>query len=347
MNKLARWAPAIVAPIAVAAVALGAPALAAGSSAPSADSVEELIELVQSGKDAQYSGVVTQTSDLGLPELPDTSNGMYAGSIDSPSEALAEAASDHELRVFVGGPEQKRLQVLDDLAERDVIVNGDTVWLWDSRENTAVQGTIPDAAGEQPTDRTPAELAQRFLDETTPTTDVRIDSGTTVAGRAADVLVLDPRTDDTLIGEVAIAVDAETGVPLRVAVAAAGQSDPAFEVSFTSIDYSAPDAALFEFTPPEGAEVISKEHGSHDRERGEAPAHSVTGEGWSAIVEATVPEGEEQGDAEAADLLDQLTVPVDGGRGVQTSLVSVLLTDDGRVLAGAVPLESLVAAAGS
>ena len=52
--------------------------------------------------------------------------------------------------------------------------------------------------------------------------------------------------------------------------------------------------------------------------------------------------------AEASATLEGLTTPVDGGRALQTSLLSVLQTDDGRVLAGSVPVDTLVEyAAGS
>ena len=44
-------------------------------------------------------------------------------------------------------------------------------------------------------------------------------------------------------------------------------------------------------------------------------------------------------------LLDQVLVPVSGGRALETSLVSVLLTSDGRVLVGAVSIDQLQAAA--
>jgi len=44
-------------------------------------------------------------------------------------------------------------------------------------------------------------------------------------------------------------------------------------------------------------------------------------------------------------LLGELTTAVTGGRVISTALVSVLLTDDGRVFAGAVPSERLQAAA--
>ena len=48
--------------------------------------------------------------------------------------------------------------------------------------------------------------------------------------------------------------------------------------------------------------------------------------------------------AGAQALLEQALLEVDGGRALQTSLVSVLITDDGRILAGAVGIDQLVAA---
>jgi hypothetical protein len=44
-------------------------------------------------------------------------------------------------------------------------------------------------------------------------------------------------------------------------------------------------------------------------------------------------------------ILSQLTTPVEGGHVLQTTMLTVLITDDGRVLAGAVPVDSLLAAA--
>ena len=47
-----------------------------------------------------------------------------------------------------------------------------------------------------------------------------------------------------------------------------------------------------------------------------------------------------------AALYEQLTTPVDGGRLLSSTLLSVLVTDDGRILVGAVPGETLLEAAG-
>lgn len=45
-------------------------------------------------------------------------------------------------------------------------------------------------------------------------------------------------------------------------------------------------------------------------------------------------------------MLDSVTTVVEGGRVLQTSLVSVIIADDGRILVGAVPTQRLVDIAG-
>ena len=69
----------------------------------------------------------------------------------------------------------------------------------------------------------------------------------------------------------------------------------------------------------------------------------VTGTGWDAIVE--VPAASVSTELSANPLFEQLTTQVDGGRLFSTALVNVLLTDDGRMLAGSVPADRLLAAA--
>ncbi|WP_407317109.1 hypothetical protein UQW22_11425 [Isoptericola halotolerans] len=116
---------------------------------------------------------------------------------------------------------------------------------------------------------------------------------------------------------------------------------------------------------------------------GEDADVAVTGTGWETVVELTdvdvdailgataegrLPEGS-TGSSGADDLLEelaesedgelpgmpeldtgalyeQLTTPVDGGRLLGSALLSVLVTDDGRVLAGSVPPATLVERAG-
>jgi outer membrane lipoprotein-sorting protein len=362
-----RWAPAIAAP-AVIAVVVGGGLVAATASADLPEkSPEQVLELAAQADVSAFSGTVEQSSDLGLPDVSGfTGAGGAGGSTDSAAEATMSASSalelltgSHEARVYADGSDKLRVQVLDQLAERDVIRNGDDVWLYDSSDDSAVHTTLPsdEAAGagtpgtgtETPgTVPTPAEVAQRFLDAVDPSTDVSLGADTTVAGRDAYDLVLTPRTDATLVGSVSIAVDSETGLPLRVEVLARGASDPSFEVGFSSLTLETPAADLFDFSAPEGTTVTEKAvpaEGTANPSAGH-PEPVVTGEGWGSIVE--VPLGTtDLGDLTSSPLFGQLTTPVDGGHLLQTTLVSVLLTDDGRVFGGAVPGEALEAAATS
>ncbi|MGL3198585.1 MULTISPECIES: LolA family protein [Curtobacterium] len=352
--KKSAWLPAAIAPVVVAG-AVAAPMIANAASTPIAGSdpsAADVIASVAQSSDAQYSGKVEQTSDLGLPELPSGSGGSSLQG--DASDALSMLTTSHTARLYVDGAEKQRVQVTTQLAEQDLVRNGSDVWTWDSKERTATHVTLPahDATAEGGT-ATPADLARQAIDAITPSTTVSKPTSTSVAGHDAWSITLTPRSSDTLVGSVRLAVDQQTGLPLRVTVAAKGQADPAFQVGFTSLDYGAPAARLFDFTPPSGADVHTKDlsdgghaHGDHRGHERSGAGVATTGSGWDTIAE--LPAGTADTSSLGSDgtgLLDQLTRPVDGGRALQTSLVSVYLTNDGRVLAGAVPVSALVAAA--
>ncbi len=342
-----RWLPAAAVPLVVA----GSVAFAAQAGADELPerTPEDVLTLLADRDHQPFSGEFEQTSDLGLPELP--------GGVDLPdgdgdaaavTAALEALTSDHSGRVFVGEQDQARLQVFESFGERDVMVNGDEVWVYDSDENAATHATLPPDARTAGLDQrfTPDEVADRIIEAVGPSTELTVREDVEVAGRAAYDLVLTPRTDATLVGEVAIAVDGETGQPLRVSVTARGAATPAFQIGYTSLELAAPDADLFEFTPPAGAEVEeiappAQDQARDDAEQAEHPEPTVVGTGWESVAIL---------DAGATDLggeplLAQLTTAVDGGRLLGTDLVNVLIADDGRVLVGAVPLERLQAAA--
>ena len=311
-------------------------------------SAAEVLELVATSQEATFSGTVEQTSELGLPDLSALGGGAGGGE----GGVLELLTQSHTARVYVDGHDRSRLQVLDQMSERDVVRDGDDVWVYDSEEQTAVHATLPEhERGERGAPAgTPAELVQELLEGVDPTTGVSVTDTASVAGRGVYQLRLDPRAEETLVDFATVAVDAETGLPLAVQVHAVGQQAPAFSVAFTDLDLDTPDASLFAFTPPPGAEVSEKSVPEHDGRDGARPeggreeddAPTVSGEGWATVVEVEtggLPEGE------GTEMVQQLTVPVEGGRALQTSLVSVLLTDDGRVLAGAVSVDQLVAAA--
>ena len=381
-----KWLPAVVVPAVVVAAVIAVP-FQAGAAVDLPDKTpEQVLLLVNDSTVSAFSGTVSQTSDLGLPTL-DLSAGMTESMQKSMTDSMPEDATgpvpkestigalslalellsgSHEFRVYVGGESQSRVQIKDRMAERDVVHNGSDVWLYDSSSNAATHLSVPAdlaATAESkfaqlesylPTDlTTPAQLAERFLSELDPSTTVSVGSDARVAGRSVYQLVLAPKTTDSLVASVSIAVDSQTGLPVQVTVMAEGQSAPALQVGFTAIDFAAPDAHLFDFVPPANATVTEQaiparpDHAVGDHTEAQSLREDelprVTGSGWSSIVEvpaAAVP-------AELGDnpLIDQLTSGVDGGRALTTSLMTVFLATDGRVFAGAVPLAQLQAAA--
>jgi outer membrane lipoprotein-sorting protein len=347
VNKnVKRWVPAAVVPVVIATAAIALPAAADASPALPEKTAQQVLELIAQSSGTAYSGTIEQTSDLGLPDV--SALGSSGPSGDSVSDVLELVTGSHTARVFVDGGDGQRLQVLDSMAERDAVRNGESVWLYDSKTKEAVHVTA-DAAAALPAAPavTPSEAAARLLAAVDPGTAVEVVDTARVAGRDAYQLRLTPKDEGTLVGSVTLSVDAETGLPLEAAITAVGQSSPAFSVGFSSIDVSAPDPALFDFTPPAGTTVTEKTVTADDLAH-EAPAApenlpepTVIGDGWDAIVElpAAAPV-----DGESAALLAQLTDRVDGGQALSTSLVSVL-TDDGRVLVGAVGVAQLQAAA--
>ncbi|MEY2849709.1 MAG: hypothetical protein RI885_2376 [Actinomycetota bacterium] len=388
-RNVQRWLTAAAVPAAVVLAAVAVPLTADASPNLPEKSADDVLAMIADSRDVAFSGDLEQTSDLGLPALPSGVGGSSTGL----STAVELLGGDHAARVFVDGAGSSRVQVLDRLDERDVIVNGSEAWLYDSSSREATHVTVADdlkarlseEAAERAARRdaaadglpkTPAEFADRLLEAVEPTTDISVSDTARVAGRAVYELSLVPSTGDTLVESVVLSVDAETGLPLSFAVSAVGGSEPAFSVAFTSVDFSAPDAALFDFTPPTGATVIEKPITADDLvaaeakgDRAEASAEpgaspsaapTVIGEGWGAIValpvdtltsddaavEAPGSPAAPESDVSASELLDQLTTPVAGGRVLQTALISVLITDDGRILVGAVDADRLAVAAG-
>jgi hypothetical protein len=151
-------------------------------------------------------------------------------------------------------------------------------------------------------------------------------------------------------------------VPLRLQVFARGASSPAFQVGYTDIAFVRPAAADLSFTPPPGATVsqvnLSDRHPGASMDH-TAPDVTTIGTGWLTVLKlpsstltpgAPASGGPSAGDSTA--LLRTLLAaakPVHGswgsGRLLQTSLVSVLLTDQGPAFVGAVQPSVLYAAA--
>lgn len=352
-----RWLPAAVVPAALAAAALAGSYQAGAATSLPHKTAAEVIAMIGHSEVRALSGTLQQNSELGLPQLPTTGPAATQG----PASVIELLSGSHTARVFMDGPSKARFQVMDMLAERDLVRNGNDLWLYNSADNSAAHMTLPAPpktgspaphATPTPGMATPDVIAQHFLAAVEPSTELTVGDGTTVAGRTAYQLVVKPRSTGTLVDSVTIAVDSATGLPLGVVVRARGQAAAAFSLAFTDVKLSAPDAGLFSFTPPQGAAVEQKavpQPRTVPGKTGPAPEKAaagrptMTGSGWDAVI--ALPAGAVPADVRTAPMSAQLTQAVPGGRALTTSLVSVLMLDDGRVFAGMVPLERLRAAA--
>ena len=348
-RRLRLLAPALAVGVVAAAVTL--PRLADASDAASdlpPRTAAELLEAVSAAEVDGLSGTVVGTSKLGLPDLPSSGDGGSAVSLPGLLSGSTTA------RVWKAGDDRSRIAVDAPFAEFDVVRDGRDMWTFDSASSDVTHLVLPEDEPEsEPTApalpqgaATPQDVAEALVRAVEPTTEVRVGRASRVADRAAYELVLDPRDPGTLVDTVRIAVDGETSVPLRVQVFGARQAEPAFEVGFTSVRFEVPDASVFRFVPPSDARVEEKSLESLPRPQGEVPeerraptgAVQVLGEGWTTVVELS----DVELPAQAAGLVRSLAKPVEGGQVVTSAVLSVLLLDDGRVLAGAVPPARLV-----
>jgi hypothetical protein len=235
------------------------------SSAPSLPAVSARQLLARAVRalsaDPTISGNVAAHIDLGLPDLPDEGAAAATG----PAATLISSLSgDHRLRVW-HSPDGARVSDLLPVAERSIIVSRTDAWLWDSSSMTAVHlGPFGPAAPKAASTGAaaaalvdPVAIADRTLQALSPTTTVAVSGTTSVAGRDAYVLTLEPRTAQTLVGKVEVDVDAHTWLPLRAAVFARGAAGPAVSAGFTSVGFGPIDPSIYRFTPPPGAKVIT------------------------------------------------------------------------------------------
>ncbi|MEU4165940.1 DUF2092 domain-containing protein [Streptomyces sp. NPDC026665] len=308
--------------------------------------------------------------------------GEHGGSSADPQSKLLELASGtHTLRVAADGPDRAKVSLLDDAAEYSVIHNGKDVWGYDSKSNEVFHSTSGESGqtgeGKTPHDvpATPKDFADEVLKSVDDTTSVTVDGTAHVAGRDAYKLVIKPRQSGTTVGAISIAVDAKTGLPLKFTLTPASGGAAVVDAGFTRVDFSRPSASTFAFTPPKGAKVTegddlkggeSKGDGRKDFEKALPKGHGdsadglggskTIGEGWNTIVVLDtggegLPSGASgsTGNGDVDGFLNLLGDHVKGtfgsGTVFSTRLVNALITDDGKVYAGAVTKAALVKAA--
>jgi hypothetical protein len=365
LSRRARWAVPVGALVVTGGVLAGS-LISVAQAAPAlpARTPAQLLAQVADSSTPPLTGTVVETASFGLPRLPGTAN---------PTSLASLLTGSHTVRVWYSSAQHFRLAAPGQLSESDLFRDGSTAWLWQSTKNSvtefslpAHQATSPIPPTPTPIALTPQQAAQQVLAAVGKTTVVSVDPNVMVAGQAAYELVLAPRDSRSLIGQVRIAIDGQNGVPLRLDVFARDALSPAFQVGYTFIQFVTPAPGDLSFTPPPGAQVTKMNLASGPRAGSSRsrPDVSTFGTGWltvldlpsSGLTSGASPNGgsisinNAAGDSgEVLNALLKSATPVSGawgsGRLLRTSLISALITDNGRLFAGAVQPSVLYAAA--
>ncbi len=374
LSRRARWAVPAGAVVVVGGVLAGS-MITVASAAPSlpARTPAQLLASLAGKTAPAMTGTIVETSSLGLPSLPGTGN---------PTSLSSLLSGSHTIRIWYSDPTHFRVSAPQNMSESDLIRNGSSAWLWESTSNTVTHLAIPAGTAKvrgaknithkvpDAPPMTPQQAANEVLAKVGATTTVSSDTNVTVAGQAAYQLILAPKSPSSLVGQIRIAIDGANDVPLRVQVFAKDAKNPAAQVGFTSISFVEPAAANFAFTPPAGAKVEQQSlsgNGSGKKQAGASPADSAytVGKSWLTVADlpqsvlSSVTGNKATGSAgsglsgDTGPIINALlrsATPVSGswgsGRLVQTGLSSMLITNNGRVLVGAVTPSVLYAAAG-
>ncbi|MFJ8541067.1 outer membrane lipoprotein carrier protein LolA [Streptomyces sp. NPDC093586] len=373
-----------VAVMGVAAATIGLVPALADSGDPDLPEVtaQQLIQKIAESDVQQLSGTVRISTDLGLPDLGGLESGLASGMSGGPGAGGGDGSSadpsakltglvtgSHTLRVAADGPDRQKLSLLENAAEYSLIHDGKDVWGYDSKSNEVYHSTTSPGA-ERPAGKAPAtpkDFTEQALKAVDDTTSVTVDGTAQVAGRDAYRLVIKPRQSGSTVGAISVAVDAKTGMPLKFTLTPSSGGAAVVDAGFTQVSFAKPDASTFDFTPPKGAKVTEDDETPEAGETPKAPERGhkpdadlaedldgleVIGEGWNTIATFDtggqgLPDASEGGDLGGflGSFGDQVKGDFGSGTVFTTRLVNALITDDGKVYAGAVTKDALVKAA--
>ena len=295
LSRRARWAvPATGVAVTAAVIAgLQIPSAQASPTLPARTPAQLLAEVSTDASLPPLTGTMVETTNLGLPQLPQVGNATSISSM---------LTGSHTMKIYYQDARQFRVSIPQPESEIDLIRNGATGWLWNSTENSVTKFELP-AAGKGKAARlkpelprtplTPQQAANELLKAVGKTTVVSVEANVMVAGEPSYQLVLAPKDGRSLVGKVTIAIDAKYGVPLRVQVFAKDSASPAFQFGYTTIQFAAPAAANYDFTPPPGAtvNVVNASDGSGTSSGGKQPDASGFGSyGTSWLTVAELPQ---------------------------------------------------------
>jgi outer membrane lipoprotein-sorting protein len=188
-----------------------------------------------------------------------TFTNTLVGSGSLPSGATSPLLSGATGRLWIQDGGAFRLELQSDTGDTEISSDGQRVSVFDASSNTVYRlpALAKTSASADPSQE-PLTLARidKALAELGAHVDVSAATPTTVAGQGAYETTLSPKHDGGLLGGLAVAFDAARGVPLRIAIDAAGSSTPVLQLEVTDISYGAVADSDVTVTPPSSAKVV-------------------------------------------------------------------------------------------
>jgi hypothetical protein len=236
--------------------------------------------------DVAVHDALTTTKPVGITARIHFTNNLISGGVLSTSSPLLAGASG---RLWVGDG-RVRLELQSDAGDAQIGIANGQLSVYDASTNTMYHADLGAAPADSTTQKDHAvpsldEISKGLANLATHAT-LSGAVPTTQAGQPAYSVTVTPKHDAGLLGEASLAWDAATGVPLRVAITAAGSSTPVLALEATDISYGSVDQSALDVTAPAGAKVVDlgSMTGAKTGEGGHGPA--VTG---LSAVQAAAP----------------------------------------------------------
>jgi outer membrane lipoprotein-sorting protein len=232
--------------------------------------------------DAAIHDAITAPKPSGVTARIHFTNNLVASGALSVGSPLLSGA-DGRLWISDG---HLRLELQSDAGDAQISFADGRLTVYDASSDTVYRADIAPPAQSADTGDHAAPTLDQISSALTQLAQQASVSGaepTTQAGQPAYNVSITPQHDAGLLGRAEIAWDAANGIPLHVAVTAAGNNSPVLALDVTDISYGSVDPSTFAITPPASAKVVDL--GSPTQSGTDAGSLSAT-EGLSAVSSA-------------------------------------------------------------
>ncbi len=155
---------------------------------------------------------------------------------------------------------QLRLELQGQNGDAQVLVDNGSFSIYDPSSHTVYKGTLPSSSSQSSSTKSePIPTVAQIQSELTNLMQQINIAGPlprNVAGQPAYKVMVSPKHDGGLLGDVQLAWDAAHGVPLGISIYSVNSSTPVLELKATNISFGSVKSGVFALKTPAGAKVV-------------------------------------------------------------------------------------------